>query len=411
MWLDIEGPLAAQAKAALTERIAALNSDEIEDPGYVAEFVVVLILNDATPDSIASELNLLFDNAIPMALIQEVYTALEQAVAAGQASVEVPAAAPAPAPSAFDAPAPSAFDTPAPSAFDTPAPSAFPLAPRNAPTGPRNALAGPRNARGIAKPNSRAHPSSRALDATLRGPAASRANRCPDFPNCPKGRDCDKAHPTRPCFAFPDCPNPPGTCNYLHPGEDDELIAELERRKAANQEKRALRAPGGGIALCKFGAVCQREECPFAHPTPANAAAKVLELVWCPSGKECVDEGCSKLHPLPGYTPPAKKAYEPVERTLEQCKYGANCTARNCPKRHATLPVLCRDGAECQRIDCFFLHPIPEPCRFGVNCRNKFCAFQHPPERAETLLKPLVWTKAERVFAEDQPMEQAPAQE
>lgn len=42
---------------------------------------------------------------------------------------------------------------------------------------------------------------------------------------------------------------------------------------------------------------------------------------------------------------------------------------------------MCRDGANCTRIDCFFGHPINEDCRFGVECKNAACLFRHPEGR------------------------------
>ena len=75
---------------------------------------------------------------------------------------------------------------------------------------------------------------------------------------------------------------------------------------------------------------------------------------------------------------------------------------------------MCREGANCVRIDCFFSHPIDEDCRFGINCTNKTCMFRHPEGR--NLPNPSnTWSKVpenatnERSFAvpEDQVMEQA----
>ncbi|GME70264.1 unnamed protein product [Ambrosiozyma monospora] len=111
-----------------------------------------------------------------------------------------------------------------------------------------------------------------------------------------------------------------------------------------------------------------------------------------------------------------------IEKTLEQCKFGANCTNRRCPKRHATSNVMCRDGANCTRIDCYFMHPLDQDCRFGVNCRNPHCAFKHPEGRETNSGKSMVWvndksnggapTTSERQFAvpEDQIMEHTPLQ-
>lgn len=238
--------------------------------------------------------------------------------------------------------------------------------------------------------------------------------RCKDFPQC-SNKQCVYAHPTKICFSFPNCKNPPGTCNYLHPGEDDELMAKLdESRKEYLERKNRPVERAGTLGLCKFGILCSKELCPFGHPTPANHEAKVLVLEWCPAGKACQDPQCAKAHPSPNYqAPPPQAKSKPApskELLLEQCKFGPNCTKANCPRRHATSVVPCRDGASCTKPYCYFSHPIDEDCRFGSGCTNKHCMFRHPDGR---LLQSNTWTKedgtSQRAFAvaDDQVMEQA----
>ncbi|KAF6013833.1 hypothetical protein HII13_001081 [Brettanomyces bruxellensis] len=266
--------------------------------------------------------------------------------------------------------------------------------------------------------------------------------RCKKFPHC-HDRNCRYAHPAKICFAYPNCPNPPGTCNYLHPGEDDALMAELEKtrqerrahkfersnnivKQVSKQVEQRLLQKTNGITLCKFGAVCQREMCPFGHPTPANKDAKVLTLEWCPANKNCIDPSCTKAHSSPNYKPPegGDSMQESSQRSLEQCKFGRHCKNPRCLKRHATTNVLCRDGADCKRIDCYFQHPIDEPCKFGANCKNANCPFQHPEDRNLNGGRNMVWVKDQngngdgqntdqRQFAvpDDQVMEQAPPQQ
>lgn len=203
--------------------------------------------------------------------------------------------------------------------------------------------------------------------------------RCNDFPNC-DNKECRFAHPTRDCFAYPNCPNPPGTCNYLHPDQDGELIAKLEKSKQEYRDKKNLE-----VMLqqgsCKFGKGCTKDTCPFAHPTPANLDAKITTLDWCANGKNCSDSSCTKAHPPPPTAKPVTFESK-QEIALEQCKFGASCTNYKCLRRHATSTVPCRAGADCKRLDCFFAHPIPEPCRFGEKCTNKNCQYQHPESRS-----------------------------
>ncbi|KAG5422046.1 NAB2 [Candida metapsilosis] len=236
--------------------------------------------------------------------------------------------------------------------------------------------------------------------------------RCRNFPGCTL-TDCQYAHPTRACFAYPKCPNPPGTCNYLHPEEDQELMAKLEEsnKQYQEQKKKYIELQQG---TCKFGAKCAKESCPFAHPTPANPDAKIETLEFCPGGVNCQDNECKKAHPR---APNAnvKPLPNPDELALEQCKYGMNCTNYKCVRRHATSSVPCRAGLDCRRVDCTFNHPFREMCRFGAACHIATCMYQHPEGRT---MVPHTWTKNsqdqgqyqvdERQFAvgEDQVMEQ-----
>lgn len=227
--------------------------------------------------------------------------------------------------------------------------------------------------------------------------------RCPQFPNCPN-RDCEFSHPTKKCFQYPNCKNPPGTCDYLHPLEDQELMAELNKSKARFQDRRQNTTQ---VELCKFGVLCSKELCPFGHPTPANQHAKVMVQKWCRQNKNCTDEECVFAHSSPNYQAPvptpapvpvaappprfhqaANTGRIPMTRvttTLEQCKFGRNCTSNLCPKRHATSLVACRAGYNCTRMNCTFAHPIMEECRFGNECRNKPCFFIHPDGREREL--------------------------
>jgi hypothetical protein len=251
--------------------------------------------------------------------------------------------------------------------------------------------------------------------------------RCHKFPHCPLGRECVYAHPSTPCFRFRDgeCPNAPGTCNYLHPGEDDALIAELEKVRAEFQEKKKQNQMrfiqnNVGIAMCKFGITCSNQHCPFGHPTPANEDAKVIILEWCPANLNCADPSCTKAHSSLSKireVKPLKAPNSAPEKSLDPCKFGANCTNRHCKFRHATSHVPCRDGESCTRIDCFFSHPIKEDCRFGENCKNPKCLFKHPngkaPAAGQIQTKSLTWTKTnERQFAvpDEQVLETAPPQ-
>lgn len=245
--------------------------------------------------------------------------------------------------------------------------------------------------------------------------------RCTEFPWC-RNRECKFSHPAKKCFAYPNCPNPPGTCDYLHPSEDGELMAELEKSKQQMIERKKERFQPQ-VTLCKYGILCSKELCPFGHPTPANKDAKVIIQKWCRENKNCENPQCEFAHSSPNYQAPAAppkqnfaqfqprgnlKYTKPTPTSLEQCKFGQGCTNQQCPKRHATSNVACRNGANCTIPYCTFSHPIEEECRFGDECKNKFCFFRHANGKEKLLFEKADAT-SQRSFAvpDDQVMEQA----
>lgn len=438
-----------------------------EDIKYVAEYIVLLISNGGTVEGVVTELSTLFDTLSTetlMDVVQTTFFALEalqqgeptevivakiremNAAAAGQGQPQAQVAPAIQEPSFQDS---SSMDTTqepeATPKVEVPMVSAFANV-VSVPTGPssstpahedfqfrdnfkpqrggrggsrggigKNGRGGARGgARGGIRNNTRGtrfNPLARALgmadDENVNFVRHKKEGRCKVFPHCPLGKSCPHAHPTKVCENYPNCPNPPGTCEYLHPSEDEELMKEIEKtREEFRQRRDAMLAARTkpiqtGIVLCKFGAVCSNPSCPFGHPTPANEDAKVIDLMWCANNLECKDPQCKKAHssiskikpvqPMGGAKKPtaasatpfqsAPASHGPVEKVLEQCKYGTRCTNKRCKFRHARSHVMCRDGANCTRLDCLFSHPINEDCRFGIDCKNPNCLFRHPEGR------------------------------
>lgn len=360
--------------ARISQKLAEVGVPE-ETRTDITELISVYIANNATAEEIHKELTELAGDIVSLEFVRSLVLGGSQA--------------PEPAPSLPAAPS-------VPSLYQSPF----------ARSAPRN---GPRHG-GIQKrqfaPNNK-HNTQRALnDMALR-----RKTRCPAFPHC-AAKMCPFLHLTQPCYAYPNCKNPPGTCPYYHAGEDNALIAQQERTTAEqvqrHNETLARLLSQNGIDVCKRGASCTLPTCRFAHSTPAAPSTQVTVFEWCPAGKECTDASCARAHPLYG----VKAAPAQEERSLEQCLFGKRCMNRFCKYRHASSPVLCRDGADCKRIDCFFTHPLSTECRYGLNCKNAYCRFKHPEGREEQMKKPMVWT-AERKFAvnDGEVLEKAPAQE
>ncbi|QLQ82096.1 hypothetical protein HG537_0G03510 [Torulaspora globosa] len=440
--------LTESLKVIVAEKLSTLPNFH-EDIKYVAEYIVLLMVNGGTVESVVQELCTLFDSVSPVALTDVVQTAffalealqqgetVESIVskirgAATKPEVQQPeqeqpqqeqqqqqaaaAAAPAESLSAF-----ANFVPKQPVIQDESSSFTENQPQYSQKVGAVGKHRGTRGNRGTARGASRGHnrsqnarfnPLARALgmdegNGNIKLVHQKKEGRCKLFPRCPLGRSCPHAHPTKVCNDYPNCPKPPGTCEYLHPNEDEDLMREIEKTREEFQQRKAAiiaartKPIQTGIVLCKFGALCSNPMCPFGHPTPANEDAKVLELMWCAANLECADPKCIKAHssiskikevaPLghKKFKPTAPPAARPVEKSLEQCKFGTHCTNKRCKFRHARSHIMCRDGANCTRIDCLFGHPINEDCKFGIECRNAYCLFRHPegrviPQKGET---------------------------
>lgn len=263
------------------------------------------------------------------------------------------------------------------------------------------------------------------------GTVKSKRIRCRHWPTC-SYQGCKFWHPTKPCFQYPNCPNPKGTCPYIHIGEDQipQFVAQQQGQLGLNggnniqvmpppdpQQMGQFPPPpppvqiypmGNGfqpqqlppqmhhqpqpqepkIQLCKYTEKCTNRECPYAHPTPANDNARVTTFEWCTDKENCKDGDCTKAHPSGSLV----RQPEPIpEKVLETCKFLNKCTNMYCRYRHPTTTVVCRNGPDCQRVDCFFTHPYKDDCKYGINCKLSSCLYQHPEGREQMMSKPMVW--------------------
>lgn len=234
--------------------------------------------------------------------------------------------------------------------------------------------------------------------------------RCRNWPNC-NYDNCKYVHPSEGCEAFANnaCSAVPGTCLKVHVGQDIDDLANLppqpkpfewvpyDRYKAVPkgfvmmpmmtpQGPKQIMVPqvpiNTAIMECRFTDRCGNPQCTYGHPTPSNNSAKITDhFAWCEAKEQCVDVECAKNHPSSSMI--RENESLPSGPSLEQCKFNQYCTNKKCRFRHAMSKVICRNGKECTRLDCTFMHPVNTVCKFGTGCLNNNCPFTHPEGTAE----------------------------
>lgn len=405
---SIQGDIGGDLKIIVAEKLTALPNFN-EDVNYVAEYIVLLMSNGGDVESISQELVSLFDSVSPISLQDVVVTAFQalQMLQSGENLSNIQNSLRAPAPSVQipqDKPK-SAFEGLVDLSSSKYASTQSDYTSSTSVNKGSNKRGGGVNksSRGNTRFNQSNPRKTNALAQALGlGEGTSNDNsitvikkegRCKLFPHCPLGRQCPHAHPTIVCPEYPTCKKSPGTCSFLHPDQDIELMKEIEKTRKEFRERKIALAQSRtkpihtGIVLCKFGNLCSSPQCPFGHPTPVNEDAKVIQFIWCPNNLSCEDSQCNKAHSSLSKIREVQRVTAPkpkppvIERSLEQCKFGIKCTNKRCRYRHARSHIMCRSGSECTRIDCLFGHPIMEPCKYAADCKTAACLFQHPPER------------------------------
>ncbi|KAL8667505.1 MAG: hypothetical protein Q9202_000721 [Teloschistes flavicans] len=172
-----------------------------------------------------------------------------------------------------------------------------------------------------------------------------------------------------------------------------------------NSQKSPSELPSDTI--CKFNLKCTKNDCPFAHQSPAAPPGITLDLSSdCPFRARCQNRKCVMRHPSP--------AQSLAHSAVEDCRYFPNCTNPKCPFRHPTsVTPVCRFGENCTRPDCKFKH-INITCKFNP-CLNANCPYKHTEGQKKAKLGDNVWTPdgdqekdhvSERKFVDDKMTEE-----
>ncbi|RCH91141.1 hypothetical protein CU097_011124 [Rhizopus azygosporus] len=146
----------------------------------------------------------------------------------------------------------------------------------------------------------------------------TKSQRCKYWPTCKNGEDCPFFHPTTVCPDFPNCPNKPNECMFIHPETHKKPATMIQPQFPAK-----LPYP------CKFFPYCNNPVCPYIHPIPQQAYYMQSHSygqrvpVPCKNGDDCTRPNCHFLHP---------KDPNPFAEII--CKYDGACTRPNCLYKH-----------------------------------------------------------------------------
>ena len=171
---------------------------------------------------------------------------------------------------------------------------------------------------------------------------------------------------------------------------------------SSSMEVESSQPAASGETICKFNKHCTKQDCPYAHQSPAaKDGAPVDTSDVCKFGAACQNYKCTGSHPSPAQ----KVAYH----TEQDCKYFPNCTNPKCVFRHPE-EKLCKFGRACTRPDCKFIHPktAETNCKFNP-CLNPACIFKHADGQQRGKFGDKVWTAdqdkehvSDRKFVDDE---------
>jgi hypothetical protein len=134
-------------------------------------------------------------------------------------------------------------------------------------------------------------------------------------------------------------------------------------------------------SICRFNLRCTRQDCPFAHQSPAAPEGTSLDPSdVCSFGAACKNKKCTGRHPSP--------AVRSAHQAEAMCRFFPHCTNPNCHFKHPSMPV-CRNGADCKTEGCKFTH-IETACKFNP-CLNPNCTYKHA-EGQRGAFTDKVWT-------------------